>query len=91
MIVKKLTAFNWGKHTALNFDCDGSIVGVLGPNGSGKSTLAARKLWFDDKFGRLNTESKGQYLGNFEDDNLIVIYQDGSYELTDTELQQFGP
>ena len=39
MIVKKLKAFNWGKHTALNFDCDGSIVGVLGPNGSGKSTV----------------------------------------------------
>ncbi len=59
---------------------------------AGKSTLAARKLWFDDKFGRLNTETKGQYLGSFEDENLIVIYQDGSYELTDTELQQrFDP
>ncbi|MEI8075766.1 MAG: DNA gyrase/topoisomerase IV subunit A [Bacteroidota bacterium] len=59
---------------------------------AGKSTLAARKLWFDDKFGRLNTESKGQYLGSFEDENLIVIYQDGNYELTDTELQQrFDP
>ncbi len=55
---------------------------------AGKSTLAGRKLWFDDKFGRLNTESKGQYLGSFEEEKLIVIYQDGSYELTDTELLQ---
>jgi topoisomerase IV subunit A len=55
---------------------------------AGKSTLAGRKLWFDDKFGRLNTESKGQYLGSFEDEKLLVIYQDGSYELTDTELVQ---
>ncbi len=59
---------------------------------AGKSTLAGRKLWFDDKFGRLNTDTKGQYLGSFEDEKLIVIYQDGNYELTDTELQQrFDP
>ncbi len=55
---------------------------------AGRSTLAGRKLWFDDKFGRLNTEGKGQYLGSFEEEKLLVIYQDGVYELTDTELQQ---
>ncbi len=55
---------------------------------AGRSTLAGRKLWFDDKFGRLNTENKGQYLGSFEDEKLLVIYQEGAYELTDTELQQ---
>lgn len=59
---------------------------------AGKSTLAGRKLWFDDKFGRLNTEEKGQYLGSFEDEKLLVIYTDGSYELTDTEMtQRFEP
>lgn len=59
---------------------------------AGKSTLAGRKLWFDDKFGRLNTEDKGQYLGMFEDEKIIVIYHDGSYELTDTEItQRFEP
>ncbi|MFN3300825.1 MAG: DNA gyrase/topoisomerase IV subunit A [Sediminibacterium sp.] len=59
---------------------------------AGKSTLAGRKLWFDDKFGRLNTEEKGQYLGMFEDEKIIVIYNDGSYELTDTEItQRFEP
>ncbi|MBA4258144.1 MAG: DNA topoisomerase IV [Chitinophaga sp.] len=59
---------------------------------AGKSTLAGRKLWFDDKFGRLNTEEKGQYLGMFEDEKIIVIYHDGSYELTDTEItQRFEP
>ena len=55
---------------------------------AGKSTLAGRKLWYDEKFGRLNTESKGQYLGSFEDEKLIIFYKDGSYELTDTELVQ---
>jgi topoisomerase-4 subunit A len=59
---------------------------------AGKSTLAGRKLWFDDKFGRLNTDEKGQYLGMFEDEKIIIIYNDGSYELTDTEItQRFEP
>ncbi|MBV9986532.1 MAG: DNA gyrase/topoisomerase IV subunit A [Chitinophagaceae bacterium] len=59
---------------------------------AGRSTLAGRKLWFDDKFGRLNTEEKGQYLGSFEDEKIILFYDDGSYELTDTELtQRFEP
>jgi topoisomerase IV subunit A len=56
---------------------------------AGKSTLSGRKLWFDDSFGRLNEEQKGQYLGNFEgDDKLLVIYSDGTYEVTGTELSQ---
>ncbi len=55
---------------------------------AGRSTLASRKLWFDSKFGRLNNEEKGEYLGTFEDEKIIVIYDDGNYELTDTELTQ---
>ena len=59
---------------------------------AGKSTLAGRKLWFDDKFGRLNMEEKGKYLGSFEDEKIIVFYNDGTYELTDTEnTQRFEP
>ncbi len=59
---------------------------------AGRSTLAGRKLWFDEKFGRLNTDGKGQYLGSFEDEKLILFYNDGSYELTDTEItQRFEP
>jgi topoisomerase-4 subunit A len=55
----------------------------------GKSTLDQRKLWFDEQFGRLNTEEKGKPLGNFEgDDKLLVIYDDGSYELTGQEVTQ---
>lgn len=54
----------------------------------GKSTLEGRKLWFDDKFGRLNTEEKGQFLGTFENENILVVYNDGYYEIRDTELLQ---
>lgn len=55
---------------------------------AGRSTLSGVKLWFDDVYGRLNNEEKGQYLGMFEDDKLLVIYNDGNYEITDTELTQ---
>ena len=59
---------------------------------AGKSTLAGRKLWFDNKFGRLNRDEKGEFLGNFEEEKLLVIFDDGTYELTDTELtQRFEP
>lgn len=56
---------------------------------AGRSTLSGLKLWFDKTFGRLNTDEKGQYLGAFEsEDRLIVIYNDGNYEITDTEQSQ---
>ncbi len=60
---------------------------------AGRSTLSAKKLWFDNKFGRLNTEEKGEYLGMFEaEDRILVIYTDGNYEITDQELtQRFDP
>jgi len=59
---------------------------------AGKSTLTGRKLWFDSKFGRLNNEEKGEYLGTFEEEKLLIIFDDGNYEITDTELtQRFEP
>jgi topoisomerase-4 subunit A len=59
----------------------------------GRATLSGKKMWFDDKFGRLNTEEKGEYLGKFEaDDRVLVIYKDGNYEITDQEMtQKFDP
>ena len=53
---------------------------------AGKSTLLGRKLWFDDKFGRLNTDEKGIYLGTFEDEKLLVITKDGNYEVNENKL-----
>lgn len=59
---------------------------------AGRSTLAGRKLWYDDQFGRLNTEEKGIPLGLFEgDDKILVVYSSGSYEITDQELTQRLP
>jgi topoisomerase-4 subunit A len=60
---------------------------------AGVATISAKKLWFDNKFGRLNTEGNGEYLGAFSDeDRILVIFADGQYEVTDQELtQRFDP
>jgi topoisomerase-4 subunit A len=56
---------------------------------AGVATLGSIKLWFDDKFGRLNHDGKGMELGDFDaEDRLLVIYNDGTYEITDQELTQ---
>jgi topoisomerase IV subunit A len=56
---------------------------------AGKSTIAGKKLWYDDQFGRLNTDEKGQYLGMFDaEDKILVVYSDGHYEITGQELTQ---
>ena len=55
--------------------------------------MGSIKLWFDDKFGRLNHDGKGIELGNFDaEDRVLVLYSDGTYEITDQELtQRFNP
>ncbi len=60
---------------------------------AGVATLGSIKLWFDDKFGRLNHDGKGMELGNFDaEERILVIYNDGTYEITDQELtQRFNP
>lgn len=53
----------------------------------GVSTLGGVKIWFDEMTGRLSGEARGQFLGEFDgDDRVLVIYKDGSYELTNYEL-----
>jgi len=56
---------------------------------AGVATLGSIKLWFDDKFGRLNHDGKGKALGDFDaEDRVLVVYNDGYYEITDQELTQ---
>ncbi len=53
----------------------------------GESTLGGREIWLDENIGRLNTDKQGRYLGSFNtDDSILVIYNDGYYELTNFEL-----
>jgi len=59
----------------------------------GGSTLGGVNIWWDNLTGRLNGDEKGIYLGDFNaDDQLLVVYKDGSYELTNYELiNRFTP
>ena len=53
----------------------------------GQSTLGALKVWMDKVSGKLNTEERGQLLGDFDTgDDLLVIYKDGSYEIATLDL-----
>ena len=53
----------------------------------GKSTFKGREIWYDGDIGRLNVDGRGQYLGTFtSDDKILIIFNDGNYELTDNEL-----
>ena len=46
-------------------------------------------MWFDDITGRLNTLERGNLLGEFDTgNNIFVLYNDGSFEVTDTDVQQ---
>ncbi|WP_044171350.1 DNA gyrase/topoisomerase IV subunit A [Flectobacillus major] len=54
---------------------------------AGVSTLGGLDIWYDPTIGRLNRDEHGKYLGNFEaKDNILVIYNNGQYELTNFEL-----
>jgi len=63
------------------------IVSKIQLKEEGTSTLSARKIWFDDSVHRLNTEGRGELLGEFHaEDKILTIMQSGHYKLTSTNL-----
>ena len=53
----------------------------------GHSTLGGRKVWFDPDVLRLNYDGQGMYLGEFvEDDRILVITTTGDYYTTTFDL-----
>ncbi|MEO9513993.1 MAG: DNA gyrase/topoisomerase IV subunit A [Flavobacteriaceae bacterium] len=53
----------------------------------GVSTLKPRKIWFDDIVGRLNVDGRGELLGDFRgDDLLLVIDQKGKIKTIPPDL-----
>ncbi|MDH5602509.1 MAG: DNA gyrase/topoisomerase IV subunit A, partial [Cyclobacteriaceae bacterium] len=53
----------------------------------GTSTLGGLNLWYDAAVGRLNKDSRGEFLGKFNnEDRILVFYKNGHYELTNYEL-----
>ena len=53
----------------------------------GVSTLGGRKVWYDPDVKRLNYDEQGNYLGEFNsDDQILVILKSGDFYLTNFDL-----
>ena len=59
----------------------------IGLKSHGHSTLGGRKVWFDPDVNRLNYDEHGQMLGEFyDDDQILVILTNGDYYLSNFDL-----
>lgn len=89
---KKVFDFSFGELAIKGRSSQGNVltkypIRKITQQSIGASTLGGRKLYFDDTVGRLNADQRGDYLGEFDtDDRIMVLYKDGSYELTNFEL-----
>ena len=53
----------------------------------GGSTLGGRKVWFDPDVLRLNYDERGQYLGEFHSEDLIlIVMENGDFYTTNFDL-----
>ena len=54
----------------------------------GASTLGGRKVWFDRDVLRLNYDGRGEYLGEFQtDDRILVVLENGDFYATNFDLE----
>ena len=59
----------------------------IGLKSHGHSTLGGRMVWFDPDVNRLNYDEHGQLLGEFfDDDQILVVLQNGECYLTNFDL-----
>ena len=53
----------------------------------GGSTLGGRKVWFDRDVLRLNYDERGEYLGEFQsDEQILVVHENGDFYTTNFDL-----
>lgn len=56
----------------------------IGLKSHGHSTLGGRKVWFDPDVNRINYEEHGRFLGEFNDDDaILVVLTNGDFYITD--------
>ena len=59
----------------------------IGLKSHGGSTLGGREVWFDNDVKRLNYEGHGQFLGEFQgDDMVLVVLDNGEFYVTNFDL-----
>ena len=89
---KKVFDFDFGELAIKGRSSQGNVltrypVQSIKQKSVGSSTLGGRKIWYDETVGRLNVQERGQFVGEFDtEDRILVLYKNGSYELTDFEL-----
>ena len=58
----------------------------------GASTLGDRKIYFDPDVKRLNADKRGEFLGEFQgDDRILVVTKSGDFELFTFDLENHFP
>ncbi|MEL6865676.1 MAG: DNA gyrase/topoisomerase IV subunit A [Bacteroidota bacterium] len=95
---KKILDFNFDEIAIKGRGSQGNIVTrypvrKITQKERGQSTLGAIKVWMDEVSGRLNTDERGVFLGDFDTgDTIFCLYTDGSYEILDFDLsKRFEP
>ncbi|HRN16844.1 MAG TPA: DNA gyrase/topoisomerase IV subunit A, partial [Xylanibacter oryzae] len=59
----------------------------IGLKSRGHSTLGGRKVWFDPDINRLNYDVRGRFLGEFNDeDRILVILKNGDFYITNFDI-----
>ncbi len=59
----------------------------IGLKSHGGSTLGGRKVWFDHDVNRLNYDERGEYLGEFHSDDLIlIVMKNGDFYTTNFDV-----
>lgn len=85
---KKVFDFNFGELEIKGRTSQGNIltkhpIKKIFFKEKGASTIGGRDIWYDEVLGKINTEERGEYVGNFQtEDRILVLYKSGEYELT---------
>ncbi len=58
----------------------------------GVSTLGGRKIWFDKDILRINSDERGEFLGEFfANDKILIVTKDGDFNLISFDLSNHFP
>ena len=59
----------------------------IGLKSHGHSTLGGRKVWFDPDVNRINYDENGRFLGEFNDDDaILVVLDNGEFYITNFDV-----
>lgn len=89
---KKVFDFNFGEIEIKGRSSQGNIltkhpIKKIFFKEKGASTIGGRDIWYDEVLGKINTEDRGQYVGNFQtEDRILAMYKSGEYELSQFDV-----